>query len=126
MKIKCIKLLDSDGNHISYSPWLKLGSVYHVLSIDIDIYRNINYGIVPFYVKDEWPSYISVSDKCFDIVSDIVPKNWDIKINKSGYISISPASWQKGNFFEDFSNREPYTYEIFKSELNLILEEDHQ
>lgn len=36
MRVKCIRLLDAFGREVQSSPWLALGRVYHVVSVEID------------------------------------------------------------------------------------------
>ena len=123
MKVRCIRLLDAMGREISVSPWLQLGHVYHVLSMGIDNYGNRNFGIVSDYRDDEWPLLASHRADCFEIVSEHVPSNWRSSVN-DGYTDISPASWQEQNFYESFSEHEPWTFPVFEHEREVILRED--
>ena len=123
MKVKCIRLLNADGQEVEYSPWLSLGRVYHVLSIFTGQDGKRSYGITSGYRKGEWPHIGSHQQECFEVVSDVVPSNWQTKVYE-GATDISPAAWQEPSFYEAFSNHEPATYSIFERERDIILNED--
>lgn len=123
MKVKCIRLLNSAGREVEFSPWLTLGRVYHVLSISIDESGRRSYGILSGFREGEWPQIRSHQEECFEVVSDVVPSNWRNMVCKDA-IDISPAAWQEPSFYEAFSDHDPATYLIFKREREIILKED--
>lgn len=124
MKVKCIRLLDVFGREVEFSPWLTLGRVYHVMSIEIGKDGKRSYGIVTSDREVEWPSMGGHPAECFEIVSTIVPSNWRPTINIQGVIIFAPEAWQVSRFFADFCDRDPAVYPIFERERNIILNED--
>jgi hypothetical protein len=124
MKVKCIRLLNSDGKEVEFSPWLTLGGVYHVLSMFIDQNGKRSYGIVTPHRKENWPSIGSFSEDCFEIVSDVVPSNWRTVTYDNNAKDISPAAWQEPGFYGGFSECDPAMYPIFERERDIILSED--
>jgi hypothetical protein len=123
MKVKCIRLLNSDGREVELSPWLALGRVYHVLSMSIDQYGKRSYGIISGFREGEWPQTGSHREECFEVVSDVVPSNWRTMVYL-GITAISPAAWQEPGFYKAFSDHDPVTYPIFERERDIILRED--
>jgi hypothetical protein len=124
MKVKCIRLLDVFGREVEFSPWLTLGRIYPVMSIEIGPDGKRSYGIVTSDRTGEWPNMGGHQAECFEIVSTTVPSNWRSKVNTNGAISIAPAAWQELGFLEAFYDRDPAAYLIFERERNLILQED--
>jgi hypothetical protein len=123
MKVKCTRLLDADGREVEFSSWLKLGRIYHVVSIFTDKSGNRRFGIINRHPLGEWPQLGSHQAECFEIVSDIVPSNWQTTAYL-GNINISPAAWQEHGFYEAFSDHDPATYPIYERERDIILNED--
>ncbi|ODP30923.1 hypothetical protein A9762_27480 [Pandoraea sp. ISTKB] len=124
MKVKCIRLLDAFGREVEFSPWLKLGRTYCVMSIEIDPLGRRSYGIITSAREGEWPSMGGHQAECFDVVSTMVPSNWRQKIHENGSISIAPGAWLQTGFLDAFYDREPAAYLIFERERDLILSED--
>jgi hypothetical protein len=123
MKVKCIRLLEADGREVEFSSWLKLGHVYHVMSIFTDKNRKRSYGIINRHPDGEWPQIGSHQEECFEVVSNVVPSNWRTMVYL-GSTDISPAAWQEPGFYEAFSDHDPATYPIFERERDVILRED--
>jgi len=124
MKVKCIRLLDDQGRKIESSPWLTLGSIYHVMSITIDPTGKRSYGIITSEREGEWPSMGSHLAGCFEVISEVIPSNWRPWISKDTTIGISPLSWQAMSFIEAFFDHDPKAYPVFNQERNIILRED--
>jgi hypothetical protein len=123
MKVKCVRLLDHEGNEVKSSPWLTLGKTYHVLSIFIDAAGNRRFG-VDSQPLGEWPSNAEHQAECFEVVSTVVPSNWRVWIHEGSAIGISPVAWQAPGFAEALFEHEPATYSIFDRERQVILSED--
>jgi hypothetical protein len=123
MKVKCVRLLDSDGNEVKSSPWLTLGETYHVLSIFLDAAGNRRFSI-DSQMPGEWPSNAEHQAECFEVVSTVVPSNWRVWIHESSAIGISPAAWQAPGFAEALFEHDPATYPVFDRERQVILNED--
>lgn len=124
MKVRCVRLLSQDGREIASDPWLKLGEIYHVLSIFIADDGARSYSIVSRETLGEWPQMVSHQAKCFEIVSAVTPSNWRPWLHSSGAIGISPIPWQTPEFAERFFEHDPATYPIFVQERDVILRED--
>lgn len=124
MKVKCIRLLDALDREVETSPWLTLGDVYHVMSIDIGQDGKRRYGIVTSGRGDEWPSMGAHQAECFEIVSTMVPSNWRPKVNAHGGITIAPDAWLQPSFFVDFYDHDAASLPAFQRERDVILNED--
>lgn len=123
MKVKCTKLLDAKGNEVRSSPWLKIGEIYHVLSMFFDPHGNRMLWI-NFQPLGEWPSLASHQIECFEIVSNVIPSNWRFWIHENLEMGISPAAWQNSSFYQGFFDHDPETYASFEKERDIILKED--
>lgn len=124
MKVKCVRLLDSDDKEVESSPWLTLGRIYHVMTLYIESKRRCSYRIIG---NDRDPGFTAMgyhSADCFEMVSDVIPSNWRVKIYKMSDIDISPAAWQEHGFLEAFYDADPTVYPIFERERDIILSED--
>ncbi len=124
MKVKCIRLLDSNDKKVDSSPWLTLGRIYHVLSIFISQDGKRSYGIISHEREGEWPNMVSLQSDCFELVSTVIPSNWCVWVHESSAIGISPKAWQDPKFEEGFFDHDPATYPIFQREIEIILRED--
>jgi hypothetical protein len=124
MKIRCVRLLDTFGREIEFSPWLTLERIYHVMSIEISPGGKRSYGVVTAERAGEWPNMGSHQTECFEIVSTTVPSNWRLRVRENGAMNIAPEAWQESGFLEAFYDRDPAAYPIFERERNLILSED--
>lgn len=123
MKVKCIRLLDSDGREVEHSSWLALGRVYHVMAMHVAPDGKRFFSIVSHQPEGEWPQMGNHQAECFEVVSDVAPSNWKdwVHENSSG---TSPAAWQVPGFYEAFYDHEPAAYSIFDRERAVILSED--
>jgi hypothetical protein len=124
MKVRCIRLLNHEGVEVHSSPWLRLGSAYHVLSIVVPDQGVPLFRILTSEEQDPWPVVGLYQATCFEVVSTQVPSNWQIIIRRPFGLSISPVAWQTDSFLEDFYNHEPYSYDIFMREKEIIVRED--
>jgi len=124
MKVKCVRLLNADDKEVESLPWLTVGRIYHVMGISIEPNRGRRYQIIS---HDRDPGFATMgyhSADCFEIVSDVIPSNWRVKIYKMSDIDISPAAWQEPGFLEAFYDADPTAYPIFERERDIILRED--
>lgn len=123
MKVKCIRLLNSDGNEVEFSPWLTLGRTYHVMSIYVDQDGKRSYGIITSHPQGEWPQMGNYQAKCFEIVSETIPVDWR-GWERGGHSGMCPATWQMPWFYEAFYDHDPAAYPVFERERDAILRED--
>jgi hypothetical protein len=123
VKVRCIRLLNDNGDEVEFSPWLTLGRVYHVMSYTVVPNRGRYFGIITSHPEGEWPQMGSHSEKCFEIVSDVIPSNWR-SWHQGELQGASPVAWQKNNFFLAFSEHDPDAYSVFEQERDLIVSED--
>ncbi len=126
MKVRCIKLLNSLGQEVDpLHSSLSIGKVYYVMGIDILPDGAANYRLLTKFDKEELPSDMALySTKCFEIISDVIPSNWAIKIHKMSLIEVCPSSWHQPGFLENFYDRDPSAYKKFEQERDLIMQED--
>jgi hypothetical protein len=123
MKVKCIKLLDSNGREVEFSSWLTLGRIYHVMAINVEADGKRSFSIISRQPDGEWPQMGSHQSECFEIVSDVIPSNW----REWAYENVrgtSPAAWQEPGFFEAFYDHDSATFPIFERERDIIVNED--
>ena len=124
MKVKCIKLLGLNRNIVESSNWLEIGAVYHVITIYIDLFKGVSYRIINSD-SDSIVSGMGIQDaSAFEIVSDVIPASWKVKVLKNTAITISPLAWQKNGWWEAFYEDDPVAHTEFEREYNLILAED--
>ena len=123
MKVKCIRLLNSDKQEVDFSPWLTLEKIYHVMTIFINENKEKSYGIITSHPRGEWPQFISIPEECFEVVSTTIPSNWREWWDGNLY-EMSPLAWQAPGFYEAFSDHDPAVYPIFEREREIILHED--
>lgn len=124
MKVKCIRFIDNFGNETDSSSWLKINSIYHVLSISVDNNRGIFFGIIVSEPLGEWPNFGSYSANCFEVITTIVPSNWRVWIHESCTIGISPLAWQEPGFAEALIDHDLSAYSSFVREREIIMKED--
>lgn len=123
MQVKCIRLLDSQGREVEFSPWLTLGRIYHVMTILIGSDGKRSYRVISSQPEGEWPQMAYHAEECFEVVSKLIPSNWrEIRLGES--VDIAPAAWQEDGFMEAFYDHEPSTYPIFERERDTIVRED--
>jgi hypothetical protein len=123
MKVKCIRLLDSDGRDVESSSWLKLGHTYHVLAWQVEADGKKFFKIISHEPQGEWPQIGNHSADCFEVVSNIAPSNWGHWAYGNAY-GQAPETWQEPGFYDAFFDHEPGAYEIFDRERATILRED--
>ena len=123
MKVRCIRLLNSEGYDVDSSPWLTLGRIYHVMSTHIDYNGQCSYGIINSHPSGEWPQLGRHQSQCFEVVSNVIPSNWrEWRRGQGG--GMSPVAWQTPGFYEKFYDHEPEAYSIFEQERDVIFHED--
>lgn len=123
MKVKCVRLLNADGQEVEFSPWLTLGKIYHVMYILVGENKKKYYGIITSHPKGEWPQMVACHQECFNVVSNFIPSNWQ-EWEDRGISGISPLAWQEVGFSEAFYDHDPSVYPIFERERDIILRED--
>jgi len=123
MKVKCVRLLNSDGQDVEYSPWLTMGKIYHVMTFFVNEEGKKNYGIISSHPRGEWPQLINNQEECFEVISPLIPSNWQ-KWRLDNTWGMSPAAWQEDNFYEKFYDHDASVYPLFERERDIILRED--
>jgi hypothetical protein len=122
MRVKYLgKINPQTGKHESTSERLSIGSHYIVLELSSSVRKGISYRIVGDN-KDKSPAIFEADQ--FEIISDRIPKNWEVRINKIGIVNISPAAWFKEGFWEDCYDGDPVALEIYKQEARIIYDEE--
>ena len=118
MKVRCVKLLDSRGNHSEQSPWLTLEKAYHVLAVELDtngkwLLRLVGDGLngVALFSLDQ-----------FEMTSSKIPPSWIIWWRKNGLFELAPEPWTRPGFWEDFYDGKPEARRIFEEERGKIID----
>ena len=108
MKVRCIKLLDSRGLAAGRSAWVKIGSIYHVLSIWIEPGRSklrlIGEEVTPALFELEM----------FEVVSSRIPPTWVAASPKPGCLAFAPVEWSAPGFWESFFDGDPEAVSSFE------------
>ncbi len=123
MKVKCIRLLNANGEEVEFSSWLTLGRIYHVMGIYIAPDGKRSFRIINRHPEGEWPQLGIHQEECFEIVSEVVPSTWRKWVNENAS-GVSPFAWQAPGFYEAFYDHDPATYPIFERERDIVLSED--
>ena len=118
MKVRCIKLLDSKGLPAKRSAWVKLGGIYHVLSVWIES------GQTMLRLIGEEPTPALFEAEMFEVVSSIIPVNWVITSPKPGLLSLAPNAWNVSGFWENFFDGETRASASFEEQRARIVECD--
>jgi hypothetical protein len=118
MKVRCIELKNWRGEPERRSSWLKIGSVYHVLGIQIEPNRTM------IQLVGEEPTPALFQPELFEVVSSAIPSVWVIMAPKSGWLSLAPEAWNRPGFWEEFYDREPKAVACFEEYRKLIIESD--
>ncbi len=124
MKVRCVRLLNSDGHEESDSSWISIGDIYNVITVSITENGVRSYGIVCKTIDGNWANMALIRAECFDVISVIVPSNWSIKIYPNSSITFGPRAWLEDSFYERFYDRDPDVYPIFERERDIIMKED--
>lgn len=113
MKVRCIRLLAPDGSPQRASPWLTVGKIYDVLTIELD-----RKGLWLLRLIGDRSSEVALfSIDAFEIVcSDLAP-SWVISWTADGFFQLAPEAWLDGQFWERFYDRDPDAVRIFEIEL---------
>ncbi len=123
MKVRCIKFFDHQRKEKTDSSWLSLGKVYYVMEVWYDIGGYCDYSILTTLKDPGFASIRGFPAESFEIVSEVIPSNWAIKL-RNGRISLAPKSWQEEGFYEKFYDADPSVYHIFERERDIIFQED--
>lgn len=72
---------------------------------------------------DELPVFIDLQG--FEIISQKIPKNWEIKlIDKEGF-DYMPKSWMINNFFQNLEQRQAEAIYLYKKEIEITYQESN-
>ncbi len=120
MKAKCIKIFsDYDEKYINKSSSLTVGKEYIVLEVAVGADEQMTYRLVS---DSGTPAIFKALQ--FEVVSELVPSNWKVSIQKEyGAIDISPAAWRENDFWGAFFDDEPWAKEVYEKELAIIYSE---
>lgn len=86
MKVRCVKLLDSRGQPVERAAWIKVGSVYDVLSIWIEP------GQSRLRIVGEDPTPTLFAPEMLEIGSPRIPSTWVITFPKASCLSFAPEA----------------------------------
>jgi len=115
MKVRCIKLLDSRGLPTNRSAWVKIGGIYHVLSVWLE------YGQTRLRMIGEEPTPALFELEMFEVVSSTIPITWVIVSPTAGCLSLAPSAWNSPGFWEAFFDRDPEAVSCFEEERKKIV-----
>lgn len=120
MKVRCIKLIDSNGNPIEGSNWLTIAEIYNVLSIIQDVHGRWLLRLI----ADKHPRVALFPLTQFEILSAKVPQTWIVTWKDSGLFELTPEAWSRPGFWEDFYDAKLEAAKAFEDEARKIIECD--
>ncbi len=116
MKVRCIRLLGSDGTPQESSKWITVGAVYVVLAIEFD--RNGQWLLR--LLSDNKIEVALFSIDGFEIVSHKLAPSWVVTCTTDGFFQLAPEAWIDTSFWERFYDRDPDAIQSFESEVGEI------
>lgn len=117
MKVRCTKLLTPDGTPQQSSPWLTLGAIYDVLTVEFD--RN---GLwLVRLIGDSANEVALFPIDAFEIVSNRLAPSW-VASQTERFFQLAPEAWLDAQFWERFYDRDAGAIETFETELARIKE----
>jgi hypothetical protein len=119
MRVRCVKLFNSGGLAQTASPWLTIGKLYDVLTIEFEPQTGWSLRLISD-AKNEVALFPLES---FDIVSARVPPSWIASWGDNGSFDLSPQRWTLPGFWEEFYDREPMALAVFNEEVARLVDE---
>jgi hypothetical protein len=120
MIAKCRRILNSTAKEeIDHSIWISRDREYVVLALLI--FKNLEIKICIQSDSNNEPIFAPLLG--FEVISEHVPSNWQMGI-VSEVFRLSPKSWMRADFYEDFEERKPEAIELFKKEAEIIYREE--
>lgn len=118
MKVKCVQLLNErTGQSQTYSYWLTVGAVYHVLEM---LFGKDGRSQVRLIGKEaQTPALFNLQQ--FEIVSPKLPANWIVVTYSEGSYTLAPEAWTEKNFWQMYFDREPEALRKFEEERKKII-----
>ena len=115
MKVRCVNLKDK----LPDSAWLTEGKEYVVLSIFIDQRKKLLFRLI----GDDGRIPAIYDSQLFSIISSNIPQNWITKVEE-GYMELSPETWSRIGFWEEYFEGESTAKKIFEEEREKIIKSD--
>lgn len=100
------------------STWARVGSVYHVLAVDVAP------GRIWFRIMGDEPTPALFEAEMFEIVTSAIPPTWVAASPKAGRLSFEPEAWSGEGFWERFFDGEPRAVAAFEEERAKIIAAD--
>jgi hypothetical protein len=117
MLIQC-KLLADDIK--TQYPLIDHNKKYLVIALRILLNKGIFVAIEN--ALDNLPVFINLQG--FEIISQKIPKNWEIKlIDESGF-DYMPKSWMQDNFFKNLKQKQAEAIRLYNKEIEIIYQEE--
>lgn len=125
MKVRCIRILDANGQPAERSPWLTLGRIYRVAGIHVEFDNECTYRIL---TDESSPSPTTMGFfrvECFEVVSARVPSNWSVRITPPSTLDIAPKTWQSPGWLERLYDGDTVACDEFKQEWDAICRDEN-
>lgn len=120
MRVRYLGSPDSPPNPVDGRYHLTPGREYVVLELHVS-----SDGSSSLRIEDSSGELAGLySGKCFDQVSDVIPSQWSVEINRRGGLSLGPREWIAGDFWERMMERDPEAESSFEVIRDAILAED--
>lgn len=112
MKVRCIRILGPDGAPQDKSPWLTIGAIYDVLTVELD--RGGQWLVR--VIGDARSEVALFPIESFEITSQRLPSSWVASFSSGGFFQLAPPAWLSPEFWERLYDRDPEAVNIFESE----------
>jgi hypothetical protein len=106
------------GAYEERRPSIRIGEEYVVLEVAASPGREVRLRL---HLTSEVPSLWSSA--MFETVDQSIPSNWVVDVANGGHMSMGPASWLEGGFWESYFDGEQPAVAVFEQELATILAE---
>lgn len=122
MIVRCVRIIsENTGQLVTNSPWLSIGKLYRVLSLEIAP----RYVILIRMIGDE-PTPALFDFRQFEIVSENIPSNSVVHFGNTNLFVLGPAKWNVEGFWERYFDGEAEEQRIFDEEREIIEIEDSE
>ncbi|MGB6976180.1 MAG: hypothetical protein WBE18_01795 [Gammaproteobacteria bacterium] len=123
MKVKCMNIYDvRTRRYKNTSRSLTIDKEYLVLEIIISAVNGSVYRLISEN-KNSIPRLHNALQ--FQIVSDLIPPNWEMNIVNNKLIILGPKIWTKNEFWDAYYDGNPIIKEIYKRETKIICEHEN-
>lgn len=120
MKVRCIKVLNHQGEEVAHSSLVKLGGIYDVVSIYLAPILKL--AIITEEGAKLGPRILPL--KQFELVDGTIPENCEVSMTSPDIMTIELKAFMPINFWENFFDGEAKERKIYQEELAKIIQKE--